>query len=83
MSNSYWLNQIEQVKAQIDNYNAAILFVTANPTESYKLDTGQTEQEVKRHNLKNMQDVLDSLYNRLNTLEMRCDLTPTIFVPAW
>jgi len=83
MDSSYWLEKIDKTKAIIDNYEEAILFLTANPTESYKLDTGQGEQEVKRHNLKNMNDTLDSLYNRLSVLEQRCSSIPTIQTPGW
>lgn len=77
------MEKIDKTKAIIDNYEEAILFLTANPTESYKLDTGQGEQEVKRHNLKNMNDTLDSLYNRLSVLEQRCSSIPTIQTPGW
>jgi FtsZ-binding cell division protein ZapB len=78
-----WQAQLDQLETMIQNYIDAINFLTVNPTESYKLDTGQSEQEVKRHNLANMNKTLDSLYNRYSTLCQRIGATPTISLPAW
>lgn len=79
----YWQERADKTKEIIANYEDAILYLTLNPTESYKLDTGQGEQEVKRHNLKNMQESLDILYNRLASFEARCSSTPSIHTPGW
>jgi hypothetical protein len=78
-----WQAQLDQLETIIQNYNDAIIFLTANPTEEYTLNTGQSEQKVKRHNLANMNKTLDSLYNRYSTLCLRIGVTPTISLPAW
>jgi hypothetical protein len=58
--------------------------LTANPTQSYKLDTGQSEQEVTRVNLASLQQTYDSLLNRLTVLEKRCGSPrATINAPGW
>ena len=75
--------QQQSTAALIEAYNAAILFLIANPTESYKLDTGQSEQEVKRHNVDNLQKARSRLMNEYTILCRRLNLTPTISVPAW
>ena len=79
----FWLDRIEATKNQIIAYENAIIFLTENPTESYKLDTGQSEQEVKRTNLSNLQKTYDALLNRLTVLEKRCSSTSTISAPGW
>lgn len=78
-----WQAQLEQLETIIQNYNDAIIFLTVNPTEEYTLNTGQSEQKVKRHNLANMNKTLDSLYNRYSTICLRIDATPIISLPAW
>ena len=83
MGSGFWQDQIAATEIMIQGYITAINFLIANPTESYTLDTGQTQQEVKRHNLNNMQTQLDSLYNRYSTLCARVNTTPTINIPAW
>lgn len=83
MSDAFWQNQIAKTETMINGYIDAINFLIANPTESYTLDTGQTQQEVKRHNLNNLQTQVDSLYNRYSALCLRVNTTPTITIPAW
>jgi hypothetical protein len=83
MSTTFWQDQIAQTETMIQGYIDAINFLIANPTESYSLDTGQTQQEVKRHNINNLQTQLDSLYNRYSALCLRVNTSPTITIPAW
>lgn len=64
-------------------YEDAILFLTLNPTESYELDTGQSKQQVKRHNLDNLQTQLDKLYNRRTVFSQRLSSQTTINTPGW
>ena len=78
-----WSQKLIVLEAMIQKYEEAILFLTENPTESYSLDSGQTQQEVKRHNLSNMNKTLDSLYNRHAVISLRIGTTPTISLPAW
>ena len=68
----YWLEQIETVKEQITAYNDALIAVSgANGVRSYRLDSGQTEQWVTRYDIDMLNDVIDSLYNRLVVMEAR------------
>ena len=75
--------QLQSTAALIANYNAAIAFLTANPTESYKLDTGQSEQEVKYHNVDNLQKARSRLMNEYVVLCQRLNTAPTISIPGW
>ena len=83
MNYEFWRDQISKTETIIQGYIDAINFLIANPTESYTLDTGQTQQDVKRHNINNLQTQLDSLYNRYSSLCLRVNTTPTITIPAW
>jgi hypothetical protein len=76
-------DRIKITEDMIVLYEEAITFLISNPTQSYKLDTGETEQEVTRHNVNNLQDKLDSLYNRLTVLNKRFCSRPTINAPGW
>lgn len=67
----------------IKNYNAAIRFLTLNPTESYTLDTGQSEQEVKRHNLSNMRESRAALMNEYSMICKRLNTSATLSIPGW
>jgi hypothetical protein len=71
MDESFLQDRIDATKATILLYEAAINFLVANPTSSYKLDTGQSVQDVTRVNLPGLQTGLDSLLNRLVTLGAR------------
>lgn len=75
--------QLTSTAELISAYDAAILFLITNPTESYTLDTGQSEQEVKRHNVDNLQKARSRLMNEYMVLCKRLDTTPTISAPAW
>jgi len=81
--NQFLNDRIAITKAMIIKYEAAIDFLVDNPTESYKLDTGQSEQEVKRHNVNNLQDKLETLYTRLDGLGARFEKKPVVNAPAW
>jgi hypothetical protein len=71
MDESFLQEQIDATKASIRLYQDAVTFLVTNPTQSYKLDTGQSVQDVTRVNLAGLQTGLDSLLNRLVTLEAR------------
>jgi hypothetical protein len=68
-----WLAQkITDVQAQIDAWEGVLDFFAANNTvQSYTLDTGQSRQTVNRSQLSEIRTLLNSLYNRLSTLEAR------------
>lgn len=73
MSNDpqFWQDQIDAVKALITAYNDAILALTVGGVQSYTLDTSQSRQTVTKFDLKDMNEALDGLLNRLATLEAR------------
>ena len=52
-------------------YEDAIDALVVQGMQSYTLDTGQTRQTVTRFELASLQRQLDSLMNRLATLEAR------------
>jgi hypothetical protein len=70
-SDREWLEaRIERTKAMIVAYEAAIEAI-ANGAQSYSLDTGQTRQTVTKANLGSLRKHLDSLENRLSSLQAR------------
>lgn len=76
--------RIEATKAQITQYEDAISHLSAGSMQSYNLNTSQTTQTVTRFDLNRLQATLDSLYNRLATLEARLTGSGTINAgPAW
>lgn len=84
MDKSYVEQRIVKTKAMIEAYEDALIAIGSGAVESYDLDTGQTRQKVTKQNLKEMQDVLDGLYNRLCILEERLNGGNTRTVrPAW
>lgn len=76
--------RIEATKAQIILYEDAIMQLSTGAVQSYSLNTSQTTQSVTRFDLNRLQVTLDSLYNRLATLEARLTGSGTINAgPAW
>lgn len=65
-------DRITAVKAQIIAYETAILALTTGGIASYTLNTGQTTQTVTKLDIEKMDKAVDSLMNRLATLEARC-----------
>ncbi len=82
MSNTYLLERITKTKELITAYEDALLAV-ASGAQMYKLDTGQSIVTVTKANLKEQSQVLDTLYNRLATLEARCYGAAVTVRPAW
>jgi hypothetical protein len=68
ISNAFLDDRITATEAAIVAYEAAITSLTANPTLSYSLDTGQGKQSVTRQDLAKLQEGLDGLYERLENL---------------
>ena len=80
----YVQERITATKAQITAYEDALLaFGTNGAMQSYTLDTGQSRQTVTRADLSTMNRVLDSLYNRLATLEARLYGGSVTVRPHW
>jgi len=83
MADPFLQTQITATEAQITALNAAILFLYANPHQSYSLDTGQTRQNVRRENLTELQNQLDQLLNRRAELQARCNGATLQIVPGF
>jgi len=84
MDAAFIQSRIDATKLQIAAYEDATLALAQDGIQSYKLDTGQSIQNVTKLDLKNLNATIDSLYNRLATLEARLNGTGTkIGVPGW
>lgn len=72
MDRDFIVSRITATKAIITAYEDAITALGTNGgVQSYTLDTGQSRQTVTRADLSSLNNMLDSLYNRLATLEAR------------
>lgn len=79
-----WFNErIAATKAAIESYEAAELALTTGGAQSYTIDTGQSRQTVTRSNLTEIRKGVESLYNRLATLESRVFGSTTRVAPLW
>lgn len=84
MGRDYLLTKIATTKALIDAYETALLTLgTGGATQSYTLDTGQSRQVVTRSDIPSLNRMLDSLYNRLSTLEARLYGSTITARPGW
>jgi hypothetical protein len=83
MDETFLQERIDAAKATIVLYETAIDFLVANPTKSYRLDTGQSIQDVKRQDLETLQAQYDSLLNRLTTLQALQNGAATVVQPCF
>ncbi|MCK4960458.1 MAG: hypothetical protein KAT00_13690 [Planctomycetes bacterium] len=81
MDDSFVQERIAKTKLLIVAYEDAITFLIANPTQAYKLDTGQSVQDVKRADLAALNNTLGSLMNRCATLQARLNGAATVVQP--
>lgn len=70
-------------EAQLVALDAAILFLLANPTESYELDTGQSRQRVTRAKLLDLQNTYDLMFDRYSTFCVRISGASIIARASW
>lgn len=83
MCSQFLLTRIEKTKALIEAYEDAILALAPDSgINSYELDTGQGKQKVTRADSQKLNTTLDSLYNRLVTMEARCTGSGVVQVRA-
>ena len=67
-----WLDdRLQAVEAAIENAEAAETEIVTGVTSSYTMDTGQTRTSVTRHNISQLRNYIDALYNRRATLLAR------------
>lgn len=71
MSATFLKSRIEAVKSAIVEAEQAESDILSGAISSYSLDTGQTRQSVTSFNISELRNYIDSLYNRLSTLEAR------------
>lgn len=83
MTPTYIQARITATEALITAYEAALLALGTGGVQSYTLDTGQSRQTVTKLDLPALQRTLDSLYNRLVTLQARLSGGTVMAVPAW
>lgn len=60
--------KVTDLKALISEYETASLQIATDQIQSYTFDSGQTKQTVTKFNLTELNNVIDSLYNRLSML---------------
>ena len=75
--------RITATQAQIVAYEAASLALATDGIQSYKLDTGQTVQNVTKLDLEWITKNLNALYNLCATLEARLNGGSVNVVPLW
>jgi len=68
----FMLDRIAAKKAQIIVYEDALTALGTGGVQSYRLNTGQSDQQVTKMDVADLQKTVDSLYNTLATLEARC-----------
>lgn len=83
MDNAFIQSRIDATKLQIVAYETAVDALATAGIQSYKIDTGQTVQTVTKLDLNALNKTIDSLYNRLATLEARLNGGTVVGVPAW
>lgn len=84
MDRDYALAKVTATKALIDAYEAAVLaFASDGAIQSYIIDTGQSRTNVTLADLPGVTRLIDSLYNRLATLEARLYGSAVTIRPAW
>ncbi len=69
---TFLLERITKTKASIVALEDALTALGDGGVQSYRLDTGQSNQLVTKMDVKDLQSTVDSLYNTLATLEARC-----------
>lgn len=83
MDSEFLQQRIEATKLAIVAYETAVLELTTGGVQSYTLDTGQSRQMVTRVDLAALHKSIDSLYNRLATLQARLNGGSILSRPAW
>lgn len=85
MSDPFLCGLISYIEAQITAAMAASLDLSTDAIESYTFDSGQTKQTVTKANIKVLQEYIDKLLARRDTLRQRCGLDRGSFNagPSW
>lgn len=75
--------RIDATKAAIVAYEDAQLAFAASNIQSYTIDTGQDRQTVNRADLATLDRTIESLMNRLATLQARLNGSSIQVRPIW
>ncbi len=79
-----WLEaRIEKTRALIEAYEDAILAISSGAIQQYSLDTSQSRQTVTKQNIGSLRTLIDTLENRLATLQARLCGGSVRVVPGW
>ena len=80
---AFWQARIDKAKATIVLYEDALDALLVQGVLSYSLDTGQSKQTVTKQDIKKLEEAVDSLMNRIATLQARVSgCGNTIAVPG-
>lgn len=80
----FWQGRLDQKKALLLLYDAAIDALVVQEMESYTLDTGQTRTTVTKLNVPKMQEMVENLENQIAVLQTRITGCGTTTVrPCW
>lgn len=80
MDTAFLQDRITNTKATIVAYEDAETALIAGTMQSYTFDSGQTRQTVTLLNVTELRRAIDSLYNRLATLEARLNGSGAVIV---
>jgi len=83
MNRAFINDRITATKAAIVAYEDALTAFATTNTQSYTLNTGQTQQSVTRADISKINKIIDSLYNRCATLEARLNGGTVMVTPSW
>lgn len=83
MDSAFIQGRIEATKLQIIALEDALLDLASGTILSYTLDTGQTRQTVTKNDISSVNRVINSLYNRCATLDVRLHGAGGIGRPSW
>lgn len=83
MDSEFLQQRIDATKALIMAYEDAVTALVDGGVQTYTLDTGQSTQTVTRLQLSTLNRSIDSLYNRLATLQARLNGSAVSVRPAW
>jgi hypothetical protein len=68
---AFWAQRLAAKKTQLIAFEAAITALTIDGMQSYRLMTGQTDQQVTRANLAQLREAVSDLENDISTLQAR------------
>lgn len=71
MDAAFLQERITKTKQMIIDAEEANIAILSGSIQSYTIDTGQSRSTVTKHNISELNRIIDSLYNRCAMLEAR------------